>query len=261
MLSRLALQRASTVSWIRPVVAEQCRLFQTDSPKQEEATALKIKEGPERDLVNFPRRLRPMYSPKVHLGFIPDDWCKFFYPKTGVTGPYMFGIGLTTFLLSKEIYVLEHEYYTGISILIMIVYAAKKFGPSIGAFLDKEVDAEAATYKKFYDDSMKQFTDGIKAEEKEQWRSEGQNILFDAKKENVQLQLEAAYRDRLMHAYTEVKKRLDYQVEIISAQKRLQQKHMVNWIVSNVVKSITPQQEKEALQKCIADLKGLAAKA
>jgi F-type H+-transporting ATPase subunit b len=243
-------------------VAVQCRLFQTDSPKlHEEAPILKVKEGPERDLVNFPRRERPMYSPKVHLGFLPDDWFKFFYPKTGVTGPYMFGIGLTTFLVSKEIYVMEHEYYTGISILIMIVYAAKKFGPSVGSFIDKQVDAEVDQYKKFYDDSVNHFHDAIKAEEKEQWRAEGQTVLFDAKKENVQLQLEAAYRERLMNAYTEVKKRLDYQLEIISAQKRLQQKHMVNWIVSNVTKSITPQQEKEALQKCIADLKGLAAKA
>lgn len=65
---------------------------------------------------------------------------QYFYPKTGVTGPYVFGAGLATYLFSKEIYVMEHEYYSGLSILLMVVYATKKFGPSLAAYLDKEVD-------------------------------------------------------------------------------------------------------------------------
>ena len=55
-------------------------------------------------------------------------------------GPYTFGVGLATYLVSKEIYVLEHEYYTGISILIMTVFLVKKFGPKFAAYLDKEID-------------------------------------------------------------------------------------------------------------------------
>lgn len=35
---------------------------------------------------------------------------------------------------------MEHEYYTGLSLLIMVYIAIKKFGPSIAAWLDKEVD-------------------------------------------------------------------------------------------------------------------------
>lgn len=68
--------------------------------------------------------------------------CRFqyFYPKTGVTGPYVFGAGLATYLFSKEIYVMEHEYYSGLSILLMVVFATKKFGPGLAAYLDKEVD-------------------------------------------------------------------------------------------------------------------------
>jgi hypothetical protein len=65
---------------------------------------------------------------------------QFFYPKTGVTGPYVFGAGLVTYLCSKEIYVMEHEFYSGISILLMVIYATKKFGPSVAASLDKEID-------------------------------------------------------------------------------------------------------------------------
>lgn len=67
-----------------------------------------------------------------------------FYPKTGVTGPYVFGAGLATYMFSKEIYVMEHEYYSGLSILLMVVFATKKFGPSMAAYLDKEVDVSFA---------------------------------------------------------------------------------------------------------------------
>jgi F-type H+-transporting ATPase subunit b len=65
---------------------------------------------------------------------------KFFYPKTGVTGPYVFLAGLTTYCFSKEIYVMEHEFYTGLSILVAVVYATKKFGPGLAKALDKQVD-------------------------------------------------------------------------------------------------------------------------
>ena len=34
----------------------------------------------------------------------------------------------------------------------------------------------------------------------------------------------------------------DYQVEKQNAVKQFEQKHMVNWIIQNVMKSITPQQ-------------------
>jgi F-type H+-transporting ATPase subunit b len=48
------------------------------------------------------------------------------------------------------------------------------------------------------------YTEAVEAEKKEQWRAEGQKYLFAAKKENVSLQLEAAYRERLMTAFSEV---------------------------------------------------------
>lgn len=84
--------------------------------------------------------MRPEFGGKVRMGFIPESWFEAFYSKTGVTGPYVFGASVATYLLSKEIYVLEHEFYTGLSILIMIAVAQSKFGDSMGKYLDKEVD-------------------------------------------------------------------------------------------------------------------------
>lgn len=63
-----------------------------------------------------------------------------FHSKTGVTGPYTFGVGLATYLFSKEIYVMEHEYYTGLSLLLMVYVATTKLGPSVSQWLDKEID-------------------------------------------------------------------------------------------------------------------------
>merc|ERR1712198_477242 len=174
------------------------------------------------------------------------------------TGPYMFGIGVSTYMLSKEIYVLEHEFYTGVSIAIMLAYAIKKFGPGIGAYLDKEIEEIEGSWVNYRSDSIKNIQSAIEAEKKSQWEAEGKSMLFDAKRENVQLQLEAAYRARLATVHSEVKKRLDYQMETANVHKKVEQKHMVDWIVNSVHSSITPEQETAALSKCVADLKAMA---
>lgn len=153
---------------------------------------------------------------------------------------------------------MEHEYYSGLSLAIMMVVAIKKLGPSVAAYADKEIDRIEGEWKEGRETDLKDLADEIKEEETEQWRADGQALLIEAKKENIALQLEAAYRERVARVYTEVKRRLDYQVECQHVERRVNQKHMVSWIIGNVLKGITADQEKETLNKCIGDLGALA---
>ena len=65
-------------------------------------------------------------------------------------------------------------------------------------------------------------------------------------------------KQRNSNVLLQVKKRLDYQMELANVQRRLEQKHMVNYIIDGVTKSISAKQEEDALKKCISDLKALA---
>ncbi|XP_076650596.1 ATP synthase subunit b, mitochondrial [Halictus rubicundus] len=238
MLSRLVFRNAEALS-----VA--VRGIQTSAPA----------------LCDIPRQKRPINPAPVRHGFIPEEWFTFFYPKTGVSGPYIFLTGVSTYILSKEIYILDHEFYNAISLFSIIIYVSKKYGPKIGQYLDKQCEEYIAVFKTGRENELKAAEDAIKDLEKEKWRAEAQSLVFDARKQNIAMALEAIYRERLMKLYVEVKKRLDYNAQIDIVERRIAQKHMVQWILSNVLKAITPEQEKANLQQCIKDLESLAAKA
>ncbi|XP_047351954.1 ATP synthase subunit b, mitochondrial [Vespa velutina] len=210
---------------------------------------------------NGPRPTRLVDPPPVRFGFIPDEWFTFFYSKTGVTGPYMFATSVATYLISKEIYVLEHEFYNAISFVIIWIILVKKLGPPLSKYLEKEQNAEIEEWE----DNRKQQIDfaneQIKNINEAVWRAEGQSLFIEAKKENIKVQLEAVYRERLAQVYNDVKNRLDYNAQIQIIERRIAQKHMVQWIINNVLKAITPEQEKATLQQCIKDLEALASKA
>ncbi|NWI49897.1 AT5F1 synthase, partial [Calyptomena viridis] len=200
----------------------------------------------------------PEKGGEVRHGLIPEEFFQFLYPKTGVTGPYMLGTGLILYLLSKEIYVVNHETVAAASILSVIIYGVKKFGPDVAAFADKLNEDKIAHATAVKNEAIESLQKAIEEEKKEQWRVEGRTYLFDAKRNNITMLLETNYRERLMMVYNEVKKRLDYQVALQNLRRQKEQDHMIDWVEKNVVKSITPQQQKESIAKCILDLKALS---
>uniref|UniRef100_A0A5S6QQ46 ATP synthase subunit b n=1 Tax=Trichuris muris TaxID=70415 RepID=A0A5S6QQ46_TRIMR len=218
-----------------------------------------FKENPERDVVNFPHPVRKMFPPKTRLGFIPDSWFNAFYEITGVTGPYLLTGGLALLIVQKELLGASHEMTILVTRLALIVFVARKFGHHVARFFEAGL-ADHEIYKRtivemrqsLLKDSIqdcKAKIDGYKAIVP---------IIYEAKRENLALQLEADYRHRLAIAHTEVKKRLDYMADVVAVKRKYQARNMVDWVVKEVVKAITPELEKATLQQCIQRLQELS---
>jgi len=218
--------------------------------------------GPERDMKNFPN---PSIgeSPPTRLGMIPESWFDAMYPKTGVTGPYVFLGGFSLWMLAKEHMVVDHYFWEFPCFwgAVYFLNCHPAVGPKMKEWFTREVEKT-----KFleYDRPLGRLRASAEKDVSSLQRlieeTETHTYIAQAKEEGVGLQLEASYRARLQNAFTEVKKRLDYEAEKAAVKRRFEQEHMVNWIVSSVTKSITPQQEKESIKSCLNALKDLAAK-
>ncbi|KAK4885412.1 hypothetical protein RN001_001683 [Aquatica leii] len=193
----------------------------------------------------------------VRLGFIPNEWFEFFFNKTGVTGLGTLCFTVGTFLFSKEYYVLEHEYYNGLSLGLLCGIATKYIGPDLAKFLDKEIDEYENELNQGREGEKKSIEECIQHEQKLQLSAEGQLILLEAKRENVALQREAAYRERCMHAYTETRKRLEFCITREAIEKAMAKRCMTDWVVEQVRVAISKEIEDSALSKCMEDLKHL----
>jgi len=217
-----------------------------------------IVEAPERDYKNFPTFRRLEDSPVRH-GWIPESWFQSLYSTTGVTGPYVLLGTVGTFLMSKEYFIFSFETNILFTGLVFMTYVIKKLTPGTNALLDGLKKDEAQVYVEFEQHCKGELQKTIDHYEQQLGNAVAIPMLYTAKRENVGLQLEAEYRERQQKVYSEVKRRLDYQVDTDNVKRRVEQQHMVNWIIDHVKKSITPDQEKENLKACLTRLKGLSA--
>jgi len=217
-------------------------------------------DAPERDMVNFPPFKQPVNPGKTRIGIIPDEWFQFMYNKTGVTGPYILFWGGMTTLLSKEYFVPWVDTPEHLVFLGLFVYFSKTYAPQIAAYLDKGVKEADDSYV----NELAESTKGVDAQiaDKETLKSlpDANALIHAAKRENVQLQLEAALRQRMHDIHAEVKKRLDYQVALANVHKRVEREQAMNYIIEGVKKSIGATQEKEAFSAGLAQLKVLSQK-
>lgn len=197
-------------------------------------------------------------SGKVRFGFVPNEWFEQFFKRTGVSGfgTFCFTVGIT--LMSKEYYVLEHEYYNGLSMLLICILAAKNIGPGIAKFLDSEIDEYERSLTAHRKGTTEQYENAIQHENKLQHSSEGSIMLAAAKRENVDLQREAAYRARCFHAYQETVKRLEYCATRDVVEQAIARRCMADWVVEEVRNAVTKDIQQKSVNKCIEDLKYLA---
>jgi len=262
MLSRLCLRSVAGSLNQSGAASQLPRLFQTTSAAESDKYGYNPSwEAPERDLKNYPLPERPMEAGKVRMGMIPEEFFEAFYPKTGVTGPYCLLGGAAIYALSKEVIPLEHQVINGASLALLIYIAYKTQGEKLATKTGEMALKDMEQWELMRTHAVKHLELEMEKDSELAWQIEGiAEQLGPALKENVELQLEAEFRKRLAHVHAEVKRRLDYAAAMATTTRRIEQEHMVDWIVRNVLASISAEQEEENLNACIANLEALAAK-
>lgn len=197
------------------------------------------------------KRLLRLEPGKVVFGFVPKEWVDAFIPKTGVSGFYTFLVTVGTFLISKELYILEHNYYNGLSMGVLVWASVKYVGPHLAYYLDKEVNEHEKMLEQERVNQKKLCNESIDQELFLQFQIEGQLVLVEAKRENVALQLEEEFRKRQMEVYKEVKKRLDYQVYVTNVWRRFLHKNLIDYVLKEVLKALTPEMHSQLMDSSI----------
>jgi len=217
--------------------------------------------SPERDHKNFPvASCQDEPPPTRFLGLVPESFFKYYGSKTGVSGPYVLSAVVIGSLFAKEIIVLEHTLGELLAFIPMCLIVYYKLGPKISAFASKKrVEDEEENWYAPIKKTKGDFELAIEHLERIIWSDKGKKYLYESFHEHIDLMKEEEYRRRLNEVYTTVQRKLDYAVALETTKRTFEHKHMADWIVDKAVKSITPQQEKESIAKCIGDLKALAA--
>lgn len=215
-------------------------------------------QWPERDLVNYPPYQVKESPNAVRWYFVPESWFKFFYDKTGVTGPYMFFYGLLIYGFSKEHIVLWYDFTEYLILAAAVVTVVKKVGPTVGDVFRGWYQDDVSRYNSIVQTSKALAGKSLHSYEESLERARNVSLLVDARKELLQMGLEAAYRERMKQVYESVKRRLDYQVALQNARKDFERSNMINWITSEVRKSISAKQEQDTLQSCLQQLRQIA---
>ncbi|KXJ26032.1 ATP synthase F(0) complex subunit B1, mitochondrial [Exaiptasia diaphana] len=178
--------------------------------------------------------------------------------KTGETGHLMLFGGLGAYALSKELFVIHEETYLAAVMAGTFIWVIKKSGSSVAELLDnysKEIlDNFNLSRNQQIDALNNAIANEMKLDDMLLCRIDIAEIL----KENNVMGMELEYRNRLHNVKNEVKKRLDYQLELENFKRKTEQDHIIDWVEKEVIKSITPQQEKESINQCIKDLKAMA---
>ncbi|XP_060079588.1 ATP synthase subunit b, mitochondrial-like [Ylistrum balloti] len=216
--------------------------------------------GPERDLKNFPPVKQIVDPPKTRYVVVPEAFFEALYNKTGILGPYLLLLGTPAYMFSHQI--IKHDYEFGVALFVFpaLWYLNKKVHlvDAMTNFITAKREVIDSHWYKPIMDFVEDIDNNIEEKKTLIYQQEALEYIYEAKKENVGLQLEIEYRQRLKSLYEDAMRKLDYQVSIASSKKSFEQGHMAKWITQSVYSSITPQLEKQVMNNCLTNLRQLA---
>jgi len=167
-------------------------------------------------------------------------------------------VGLVAYLISKEVFVLNEEFFLALIMGGTIYHLSKAVGSPIAKMLDARSKEILDDMNQGKEEQLSNLAKAIADEQEGELANQVRKEFFEVDKINNDMQLEAEYRRRLLEVETEVKKRLDYQLDLERLEKGIEERHMAAWIEKEVVNSISQEQEQDALLQCIRDLNQLA---
>ncbi|XP_074615463.1 ATP synthase peripheral stalk subunit b, mitochondrial-like [Acropora palmata] len=177
--------------------------------------------------------------------------------KTGETGQVLLIGGFLAYSLSKELLVIHDETVLAVVMGTTLYFLAQKVSKPIADMLDARYQSILDMFNEGRNAEIQGITKQIEELKKIEYMSTVRKDVIGIYRENNAMSLELDYRNKLHEVVREVKKRLDYQAEIETFQRRTEQLHIIDWVEREVVKSITPQLEKESVSQCIKDLKAM----
>ena len=133
-----------------------------------------------------------------------------------------------------------------------------RLGPTVGDVFRGWHQEEVDRYSSVVQSSKAMAGKSLHLYEEALERAKNIGHLAEARKDVLQMALETTYRERMRQMYEAVKRRLDYQVALQNARKDFERTNMINWITSEVKKSISAKQEQETLQACLNQLRQIA---
>jgi len=219
------------------------------------------KEHPERDLVNYPYPARHQYPPKTRFLMIPESWCTPFHKVTGTSGPYLFFGGVIAFYVNKELWVFEEQGHLLAGWILFYILASRTVAYRLDKWATSKYLERMDYYKQLIADDLKDAVDFRKNSAAETASFAALQADFPTIfRENLALQLEAAYRKNVDKVQSELKRRIDYLKEVEETKQRFERELFMKAIVDGVHNAVETNEgniKSKYLENCISQINQL----